>query len=109
MENAGVTRKLAVILAADVVGYSRLMGLNEAATLAAMKAHRRELVDPKIAEHHGRTPAQVVFRFALDVGMIPLTGTTSTDHMRDDLAVLDFQLAQEDVAVIERLGTGRVH
>src|SRR5438874_4326191 len=49
-----MTRKLAAIIAADVVGYSRLMGDDEAGTLAALKTHRRELVDPKIAEHHGR-------------------------------------------------------
>ena len=47
-------RKLTAILAADVVGYSRLMGADEAGTLAALKRHRRELIDPKIAEHHGR-------------------------------------------------------
>ena len=47
-------RRLAAILAADVVGYSRLMGADEAATLAALNAHRRELVDAKIAEHQGR-------------------------------------------------------
>ncbi len=47
-------RRLAAILAADVVGYSRLMGVSEAGTLAALKAHRRELVDGKIAEHQGR-------------------------------------------------------
>ncbi len=47
-------RRLTAILAADVVGYSRLMGVDEAATLASLKGHRRELVDGKIAEHHGR-------------------------------------------------------
>ena len=47
-------RKLIAILAADVAGYSRLMELDEAGTLAALKAHRQELIDPKIAEHHGR-------------------------------------------------------
>jgi len=40
------TRRLAAILAADVVGYSRLMGADEVATLETLKAHRRELVDP---------------------------------------------------------------
>src|SRR5437870_3205207 len=49
-----VERKLAAILAADVVGYSRLMGADEEGTLARLKAHRRELIDPKIAEHRGR-------------------------------------------------------
>ena len=48
------TRRLAAILAADVVGYSRLMGADEEGTLNRLKAHRRELVDPKIREHHGR-------------------------------------------------------
>jgi adenylate cyclase len=47
-------RRLAAILALDVVGYSRLMGQNEGATLAALKNHRQELVDPEIARHGGR-------------------------------------------------------
>jgi class 3 adenylate cyclase/pimeloyl-ACP methyl ester carboxylesterase len=47
-------RRLAAILAADVVGYSRLMGTDEMGTLTALKSHRRELVDSGIAEHHGR-------------------------------------------------------
>src|SRR5262249_19225415 len=47
-------RKLAAIVAADVVGYSRLMGRDESGTLAALKALRREVVDPRIAEHGGR-------------------------------------------------------
>jgi TolB-like protein/class 3 adenylate cyclase/Tfp pilus assembly protein PilF len=48
------TRRLAAILAADVAGYSRLMGADEEGTLSRLKAHRRELVDLKIREHHGR-------------------------------------------------------
>ena len=54
MAEARVERRLAAILAADVVGYSRLMGINEEGTLAALKTHQRELIDPKIAEHRGR-------------------------------------------------------
>jgi class 3 adenylate cyclase len=46
--------RLAAILAADVAGYSRLMGADEEGTLARLKAHRRELIDPKISEHRGR-------------------------------------------------------
>jgi adenylate cyclase len=49
-----VERRLTAILAADVVGYSRLMGADEEGTLERLKALRRDLVDPKIAEHHGR-------------------------------------------------------
>jgi adenylate cyclase len=47
-------RRLAVILAADVAGYSRLMGADEEGTLKRLKALRRELLDPKITEHKGR-------------------------------------------------------
>jgi class 3 adenylate cyclase len=54
MAEARVERRLAAILAADVAGYSRMMGSDEEGTLAALKACRRELVDPKIAEHRGR-------------------------------------------------------
>ena len=54
MRGERVERKLAAILAADVVGYSRLMGVDEEGTLARLMAIRRELGDPKIAEHRGR-------------------------------------------------------
>jgi diketogulonate reductase-like aldo/keto reductase len=57
----------------------------------------------RIARQYGRTVCQVVFRFALDVGMLPLTGTTSQSHMREDLAVNNFQLAPEEVRRIESL------
>ena len=55
MAEQRVQRRLAAILAADVAGYSRLMGLDEIGTLAALKALRGEIVDPAIAEHNGRT------------------------------------------------------
>ena len=48
------TRRLAAILAADVAGYSRLIGADEGGTLERLKAVRRELFDPKIGEHRGR-------------------------------------------------------
>jgi TolB-like protein len=49
-----VNRRLAAIVCADVAGYSRLMGADEEGTLAALKAHRRELIDPLLAQHQGR-------------------------------------------------------
>ncbi len=55
MGEEGVDRRLTTILAADVVGYSRLMGEDEVGTLAALKAHRKELLVPKEAQYHGRT------------------------------------------------------
>src|SRR5450631_2019676 len=54
MAEVRVERRLAAILAADVAGYSRLMGIDEEGTLAALKTLRRELIDPKISEHRGR-------------------------------------------------------
>src|SRR5437879_2128924 len=51
---ARVERRLTAILAADVAGYSRLMGADEEGTLERLKRLRRELLDPKIAEHKGR-------------------------------------------------------
>jgi diketogulonate reductase-like aldo/keto reductase len=63
---------------------------------------RPELVG--IASRHRRSIAEVVFRFALEVGMIVLTGTTKADHMRTDLAVFDFQLEPREVQLIEGLG-----
>src|SRR5229473_1158583 len=54
MAEARVQRRLAAILAADVAGYSRLMGADEEGTLAALKELRRELAEPMIAEHRGR-------------------------------------------------------
>ncbi|MBV8133333.1 MAG: tetratricopeptide repeat protein [Alphaproteobacteria bacterium] len=54
MASDRVERRLTAILAADVAGYSRLMGADEEETLARLKAHRRELIDPRIGEHRGR-------------------------------------------------------
>jgi diketogulonate reductase-like aldo/keto reductase len=66
-----------------------------------LTANREALASPelgRIATRHGRTVAQVVFRFALDVGMVPLTGTTDPGHMRADLEVFDFRLDPEEIA-----------
>jgi TolB-like protein len=54
MAKPHVERRLAAILAADVAGYSRLMGADEEGTHAALKVYRHEIIDPKIAEHRGR-------------------------------------------------------
>jgi diketogulonate reductase-like aldo/keto reductase len=57
----------------------------------------------RIARRYGRAVSQIVFRFALDVGMIPLTGTTDAGHMRANLDVFDFRLDTEEIERIERL------
>lgn len=59
----------------------------------------------EIARRHGRSVSEIVFRFALEVGMIALTGTSNIDHMRSDLSIYDFQLDGEEVARIEDLLT----
>lgn len=56
-----------------------------------------------IAARLGKTPAQVVLRFAQALGMIPLTGTASPQHMRDDLALADVALTDADVAIVSAL------
>ncbi len=72
-----------------------------------LTANQRELRSPEIheiAERHEKTVPQIVFRFALQVGMIALTGTTSEEHMRQDLACFDFELAAGEVEAIEGVG-----
>ncbi len=72
-----------------------------------LTANRKVLAHPeltRIAHRHGRTTSQIVFRFALEVGMLPLTGTSDVAHMRADLEVFDFRLDPAEVERIERLG-----
>lgn len=72
-----------------------------------LTANRDALGNPwtaRIARQHGRTIAQVIFRFALEVGMIPLTGTSDAGHMREDLEAFDFDLDGKDVERLWRVG-----
>ncbi|MFP5247255.1 MAG: aldo/keto reductase, partial [Thermoanaerobaculia bacterium] len=71
-----------------------------------LTANLAELRSPRfraIVTRVGGTPAQIIFRFALQAGMLPLTGTTDPRHMREDLAVTDFALDAKDVADIESI------
>jgi diketogulonate reductase-like aldo/keto reductase len=71
-----------------------------------LTANRHALANPElthIAARHNRSVSQIVFRFALEVGMVPLTGTTNATHMGQDLDVFDFRLDATEVAQIERL------
>lgn len=73
-----------------------------------LTANRRALASSdlaRIAASHGRTIEQLVFRFAIEVGMIPLTGTTSADHMGEDLDIFDFHLKPEEIEQIEELAS----
>jgi diketogulonate reductase-like aldo/keto reductase len=72
-----------------------------------LTANRDVMARPELARialRHGRAAAQVIFRFALDAGMIALTGTTDASHMRADLDVLGFQLEPEEFKWIDGLG-----
>jgi diketogulonate reductase-like aldo/keto reductase len=72
-----------------------------------LTANRNVVIRPELAQiaaRHSRTVNQVVFRFALEVGMVALTGTTDGAHMRDDREVFEFHLEPEEVKRIEQLG-----
>jgi diketogulonate reductase-like aldo/keto reductase len=56
-----------------------------------------------LASAYGRTPAQILFRFLTQAGVVPLTGTTSPDHMREDLAIFDFQLSETECRTVDTL------
>jgi diketogulonate reductase-like aldo/keto reductase len=58
----------------------------------------------RIAQRFEKTPAQVVFRYAMQIGMVPLTGTSNEQHMKEDLQARDFQLTADDLSVIDSIG-----
>jgi diketogulonate reductase-like aldo/keto reductase len=73
-----------------------------------LTANRRELnhsVIARIAERAGATVSQLVFKFARDVGMLPLTGTTDRAHMVEDLACMSIAIAPEDLKRIENIAS----
>ena len=73
-----------------------------------LTANRDVLAYPvmsQIAKAHGKTVNQIAFRFAMEIGMLPLTGTTSSTHMQEDLNVSRFQLAPQEVKQIESVAT----
>ncbi|TVQ81727.1 MAG: aldo/keto reductase [Micavibrio sp.] len=71
-----------------------------------LTANMPELRSPAIAllaQEKGKTVPQLIFRFAIDAGMIPLTGTTDESHMREDLDIFDFELSQNEIDMIENI------
>ena len=71
-----------------------------------LTANRELLAHPalvQLAQRYKMTTSQIIFRFALDVGMLPLTGTTNATHMQADLGVFNFQLEPEEVWLIDGL------
>jgi adenylate cyclase len=90
MAEERINRKLAAILAADVVGYSRLMASNEEGTLAALKQHRQTVFEPAVAAHHGRIVkligdgAIVEFASVVDAVNCALSVQRSSDSLQDE-------------------------
>jgi diketogulonate reductase-like aldo/keto reductase len=71
-----------------------------------LTANTDVLVDPEIrtiAKRLGASPAQIIFRFAMQIGMLPLTGTTSQQHMKEDLQAEQFALSTEEIQRIETI------
>lgn len=91
----------------DVRAFCRAKGIiyQGFSLLTANVRELRSAAFREIVARVGRTPAQIVFRFARQVGMLPLTGTTDAAHMREDLAIDDFELSAEDVRRIERIAS----
>lgn len=74
-----------------------------------LTANRPVLEHPtvmQLARKHQRTASQIIFRFTIDISMLPLTGTTSATHMREDLAIQDFRLEPTEVRAMENLAPG---
>lgn len=72
-----------------------------------LTANRDVLVDPEvraIAKRLGTGPAQVIFAFAMQIGMLPLTGTTNPQHMREDLQAEQLSLSEEEIRRMETIG-----
>jgi diketogulonate reductase-like aldo/keto reductase len=71
-----------------------------------LTANRAVLASPALttlAQRYSRSSAQIIFRFAMQIGMLPLTGTTDSDHMRADLEVEQFSLSESELSLIEHL------
>jgi class 3 adenylate cyclase/pimeloyl-ACP methyl ester carboxylesterase len=102
MVEARVERRLAAVLATDVVGYSRLMGADEVGTLTSLKSHRRELINPAITEYHGRivktTGDGMLLEFASVVDAVAFAVTVQRAMLRRNAPIPD------DKRIVFRIG-----
>jgi adenylate cyclase len=97
-----VNRKLAAILAADVVGYSRLMGADEAGTLAALKRHREAIFDPAVAAHNGRIVKLIGDGVIVEFGSVVDAVSCALSVQRSSATTLDQRASQP--AIVLRIG-----
>jgi diketogulonate reductase-like aldo/keto reductase len=75
-----------------------------------LSGNRQVLLQPRvteIADRHNKSVPQVVYRFALQLGMLPLTGTTDGAHMRHNLDIFDFTLPRDETGTLLGLGRSR--
>lgn len=71
-----------------------------------LTANQAELTHPRLKEiqqNHEKTTAQIIFRFAQQIGILPITGTTDETHMKEDLAINDFKLSNDDLDFLETI------
>ena len=100
--NRPTQRRLAAIVSADVVGYSRLMGVDEVGTIAALRAHRAELIDAKIAEHGGRIVKTMGDGLLLEFPSV-VDATTCAIEVQEGMRVRNAEVA-DDKRIIFRIG-----
>src|SRR5579871_2640319 len=102
MAEARIERRLAAVLAADVVGYSRLMGADEVGTLTSLKSHRREMINPAITEYRGRivktTGDGILLEFASVVDAVAFAVKVQRAMLNRNAAVPD------DKRIVFRIG-----
>src|SRR5271154_3891470 len=108
MTDERVNRKLAAILAADVVGYSRLMGADEAGTLAALKHHRQSIFDPAVAAHNGRIVKLIGDGTIVEFGSVVDAVNCALSVQRSDGALPDEALHQPKIVLRIGINLGDV-
>jgi class 3 adenylate cyclase len=110
MAEERVNRKLAAILAADVVGYSRLMGADEAGTLAASSTTGRSIFDPAVAAHNGRIVKLIGDGTIVEFGsVVDAVNCALSVQRSDDLALPDEAMRQPKDRAAHRHQSRRCH
>ena len=108
MAREHINRKLAAILAADVVGYSRLMGSDEEGTLSALKQHRQTIFDPAVAAHNGRIVKLIGDGTIAEFGSVMDAVSCALSIQRADGSLLDEALRQPKIVLRIGINLGDV-
>jgi adenylate cyclase len=108
MAREHINRKLAAILAADVVGYSRLMGFDEEGTLSALKQHRQTIFDPAVAAHNGRIVKLIGDGTIVEFGSVMDAVSCALSIQRADGSLLDESLSQPKIVLRIGINLGDV-